>query len=139
MTGRKEDQTCLNGDGTSINSEYDSPVKFGIDSVYSCQTEFLFSDFNLFCTSKGWKNYSIFNFVKKLQYLGKFGIANLLYTNDWIEVINDMDYDSSSWNNKTFACTMPTKIFFDVLISDAGSITNPQKYIVAGRLSTTYE
>ena len=71
--------------------------------------------------------------------MGKFGITNLLFLNDWVEVINDLDLNASTWNDKTSICTMPTKIFFDVLISDAGSITNPQKYIVSARLSATYE
>ena len=139
MTGRREDEECYTGDGASVRSNYDNTIKFGIDSVYSCNTKFSFNDFSSFCTTKGWKNYSLFNFPKKLQYLGKFGIANLLFLNDWVQVINDMDLDSSSWDKKNFICRMPTKIFFDVLISDAGSITNPQKYILAARLSTTYE
>ncbi len=139
MTGRREDEQCYIGDGASVRSSYDKTIKFGIDSVYSCNSIFSFSEFSDLCSKKGWKNYSLFNFPKKLQYLGKFGIANILFLNDWIKVINDMDLDLSSWDKKNFICRMPTKIFFDVLISDAGSTSNPQKYILSARLSTSYE
>jgi hypothetical protein len=47
-----------------------------------------------------------------------------------------MNYDTANWDNSTYTCTFPSDIFFDVLYSDAGAVSNPQAYVVAARLST---
>lgn len=93
-------------------------------------------DFIQFCSSKGWKNFILFNIARDIQYIGTFGNANYTYLQDWIKVQNDIDLDHFSLNQTTTSCYFPSNIKLDIVYAKAGSIENPQNYVVAARLSS---
>jgi hypothetical protein len=139
--GRGTDNLCvpknLNPSYT-IQSDFDKPIKFGQTGVYSCIVSLNSDELASFCNGKKWKDLVLFNFPNLIQYVGTFGNANYQYIKDWTPVIVDYNIDNSTWYAGNKTCYMPGQIFFDVLTSTAGAISNPQQYIVASRISANY-
>ena len=81
MLGRREDGTCSSilTDQLFIKSSFDTPILYGVNSVYSCIKKFNLKDFASFCESKAWNNYVLYYFVKNIQYVGTFGSASNSY------------------------------------------------------------
>lgn len=82
MIGRKVDGTCakfLENNKLYLQSLYDTPILFNVNSVYSCTDNFNLNDFKIFCQDKLWKIYSLYDFVYSIQYVGTFGSANIAY------------------------------------------------------------
>lgn len=141
MVGRQPDGTCseVSGSNYSIDSQYDSPILYGVNSVYSCVNSMNLDSYRAFCQNKSWKNFVLFNFVQKLQYVGIFGSADYQHLLDWTEVLTDFNLDNSTWTEDTKSCYLPEAAFLDVLTSEAGAINNPQNYVLSARVSTKYE
>jgi hypothetical protein len=79
MVGSADDKTCVWGTDTNITSNYDSTIKFGVDSVYGCNMKMTVSEYTTFCLEQQWKQLKIFNFLKNLQYIGIFGNAQISF------------------------------------------------------------
>jgi hypothetical protein len=82
LIGRRNDGTCsdLTADTASnLMSQFDSPILYGVNTLYSCTNKFSLRDLQNFCEENKWKNYIIFNFSKNIQYIGIFGNANNTY------------------------------------------------------------
>lgn len=142
MIGRKDDGTCSSiKSGNTIQSSLDTPILFGVNSVYSCNQNFNLQQFQDFCNNKDWKNLVIYNFVKNIQYIGIFGSSDNTYLQDWTQVIMDYDLTKNytSWTSSNSSCTFPNNIYLDVLISKAGAVNNPQNYVVSAKLSASKE
>ena len=79
--GRKIDGTCAELDNSQfyVNSNLDSPIQYGVNSAYSCTKNFNLDQFKDFCNNKSWKQYSLYNFVNRIQYVGIFGSSNINY------------------------------------------------------------
>jgi hypothetical protein len=77
MVGKADDKTCIDGKDTSISSNLDSTIKFGVDSTYGCTKNMTVSEYTTFCLEKQWKNLKIFNFPIDIQYIGMFGNAQI--------------------------------------------------------------
>ena len=85
MTGRQQDNTCsyinLPSDFKLIESIFDSPINYGVNTLYSCNLNLNLTQFQNFCTNKNWKNLTMFNLATYIQYIGIFGNANIEYEN----------------------------------------------------------
>jgi len=83
MVGKNQDNTCLNAandsDFRTINSFFDTPINYGVNTVYSCELKYELSSFEKFCKNSEWKNLKIYKFPLKIQYIGIFGNANIEY------------------------------------------------------------
>lgn len=135
LQGRNNDGSCATGTNL-LYSNFDFPVKFKSNAIYSCSMNYNPDEFNQFCSSQGWKNFILFKMVSDIQYIGIFGNANYTYLQDWLRVQNDIDLDNFSLNSTTTSCYFPSNIKLDIVYAKAGSIENPQNYVVAARLSS---
>ena len=81
MLGRKDDGTCseIQTDGLFVKSQFDTPILYGVNSIYTCVKNFKLEEFQYFCENKQWSNYVLYNFIKNLQYVGVFGSASNTY------------------------------------------------------------
>lgn len=79
VVGKSNSGSCVQGDGYAINSYQDISIKFETNNNYTCRRDYTLSEFQTFCELKKWKTMSIFNFPKRLQYVGKFGNADIKY------------------------------------------------------------
>jgi hypothetical protein len=81
MLGRKDDGTCseIATDGLFVKSQFDTPILYGVNSIYACVKKFKLEEFKDFCQNKIWNNYVLYNFIKNLQYVGVFGSASSTY------------------------------------------------------------
>ncbi len=135
LQGRNNDGSCATGTNL-LYSNFDFPVKFKSNAIYSCSMNYNPDEFNQFCSSQGWKNFILFKMVSDIQYIGIFGNANYTYLQDWLRVQNDIDLDNFSLNSTTTSCYFPSNIKLDIVYAKAGSIENPQNYVVAASLSS---
>ena len=83
LYGRNYNGTCINitdsAEKPLINSNFDKPLLFKQDSLYACYRNMTFSDFYNFCINKKWKDLLVFNIVKDINLLGKFGASEIDY------------------------------------------------------------
>ncbi len=81
LMGRRGDGSCsLNlNDEMKIESFADSPIPYGVNLVYSCVNKFDLELFKTFCVMRQYEEYGLYRFVKKIEYVGMFGNANIEY------------------------------------------------------------
>jgi hypothetical protein len=150
-----------------INSHYDRPLKFKQDILYACNKNLTFNEFYSFCINKKWQNLAIFNIQNDNIFLGKYGSSEVVYKSvifllfminlkifykkifyfiicfinkkDWVEVIKQVNLDSTYWASDNRTCTIPTSINLDILYNKAGYLNNKQYSIITGNLYSKYE
>lgn len=137
IQGRANDGSCANIGGNTLYTNFDFPIKFGDNVIYSCSMTYNQKDFNNFCSSQNWKQFVIYNMVNDIQYVGIFGNSNYTYLKDWLIVQNDINLDNFSYFSSNSSCYFPAVIKLDLLYAKAGSIENSQNYIVSARLYTS--
>jgi hypothetical protein len=85
MTGRSQDTTCRYSyspsDMNMVESTFDSPINYGVNTLYSCNMNFNLTEFENFCENKNWKNLTLYDFPTLIQYIGIFGNANIQFKN----------------------------------------------------------
>jgi hypothetical protein len=91
MVGKKKHGTCgyVNNSSESniIESFYDSPINYGVNTIYSCNLILDYTQFEDFCNRKDWINLKLFKFPANIQLIGIFGNANYEFKNVKIQMI----------------------------------------------------
>lgn len=83
INGRNSDGTCIEKTSSNsnqfINSNFDHPLKFKQENLYSCYKNLTFNEFNNFCINKRWKYLELFNVENEVIFLGKYGSSEINY------------------------------------------------------------
>ncbi len=62
---------------STANSNFDYPLKFGQDTLYTCISNMTFSEFYDYCYFNKWENFLIFNIKNDIKFLGKYGSSDI--------------------------------------------------------------
>lgn len=81
--GRDFNGTCIIKDKTftkpMINSNFDIPLRFEQDTLYSCNRNMTFAEFFNYCYFNKWENFLIFYMNYDIELLGKYGSSEIDY------------------------------------------------------------
>jgi hypothetical protein len=89
LSGRNREGNCINSttpisndaDRMKIfeNNEDENVIYFGSNTEYTCKNDFTLAQLKDYCEKNLWKEFQIFKQVDYIQYLGRFGNADLAY------------------------------------------------------------
>jgi hypothetical protein len=63
-----------------MNTFYDTPIKFDVNFIYSCNEKYTLAQFKENCILNKWKDFLIFKYFDKMDLIGKFGSSDYKYS-----------------------------------------------------------
>eukprot|EP00347_Sterkiella_histriomuscorum_P008496 403344876 len=145
---------CFNQLTTNSQNTFStSIVNFGQDVATSCQVQLTQAQLKSYCQ----KSYGSLTFAKptlqifdqfltQTTQIGIFGNANIVYSGDWVRIIQDEIHgflsdstDDQSFDDTTQTCHLQAGLELNILTSKLGFLEDPQNYVVGARLSGVYD
>jgi len=95
---------------------------------YSCVDEFdNVTMLQTYCENQGWKTKELFNNIRNVTHVARFGNPNNLFIKDWIEIVAfNIDNQNSIWDSVQQKCLIPAIFNIDILYATYGSTNNTQ-------------
>lgn len=84
LSGRDSNKKCFTTDNNALNSTYpfnneENLLTFESDIEYTCFKQLTLVEFQDYCQNNRWAELKILEQIKNIEYIGKFGNANLEY------------------------------------------------------------